>query len=168
MEFCFLSIHRRNPRSRINSSSFKSDLIHIIIIKTRCETYISRYWNCNSLLARGEDVRSLENSCLLRAYGSSMEQFEKNYRSPRGSRETFATNWLRGYSRATVLCTCSPLLRRRNFVKSPASGSRELLRIMRTTSLSLPLSKLSLIFKLFPIVSISVFACDQNLKRVDS
>lgn len=39
MEFCFLSIHRRNPRSRINSSSFKSDLIHIIIIKTRCETY---------------------------------------------------------------------------------------------------------------------------------
>lgn len=82
-------------------------------------------------------------------YGST-EQFEKNYRSARGPRETFATNWLPGYPRATVLRTCSPLLRRRNFVKS-----LELLRIMRTTSLSLSLETF-VNFELFPIVSTSV------------
>lgn len=98
--------------------------------------YTSCCWNCNFIF-----VRSFENSCLVREYGST-EQFEKNYRSARGPRETFATNWLPGYPRATVLRTCSPLLRRRNFVKS-----LELLRIMRTTSLSL--SKLSLISNCF-------------------
>lgn len=102
-------------------------------------------------------VRSFENSCLVREYGST-EQFEKNYRSARGPRETFATNWLPGYPRATVLRTCSPLLRRRNFVKS-----LELLRIMRTTSLSL--SKLSLISNCFQSSPPPPFACDQNLKR---
>lgn len=106
--------------------------------------YTSCCWNCNFIF-----VRSFENSCLVREYGNS-EQFEKNYRSARGPRETFATNWLPGYSRATVLRTCSPLLRRRNFVKSP-----ELLRIMRTT-LSLSLETF-VNFELFPIVSTSTF-----------
>lgn len=111
----------------------------------------------------------VSRSCIWNEGKLGGEQFEKNYRSPRGSRETLATNWLRGYPRATVLCTCSPLLRRRNFVKSPASGSRELLRIMRTTSLSL--SKLSLISNRFqlspPLLVIRIWndACrSDNLK----
>lgn len=104
----------------------------------------------------------VSRSCIWNEGKLGGEQFEKNYRSPRGSRETLATNWLRGYPRATILCTCSPLLRRRNFVKSPASGSRELLRIMRTTSLSLSLETF-VNFEPFPIVSTP--PCDQNLKR---
>ena len=141
------------------------------------EMYTSCCWNCNPISGRKRTTiirKFVSRSCIWNDGGKlGGEQFEKNYRSPRGSRETLATNWLRGYPRATVLCTCSPLLRRRNFVKSPASGSRELLRIMRTTSLSLSLSlsKLSLISNRFqlspPLLVIRIWndACrSDNLK----
>lgn len=136
-------------RSGINPSSFDEFNSHV---RTRCNMYTSCCWNCNFIF--GTIIRKF-----VREYGST-EQFEKNYRSARGPRETFATNWLPGYPRATVLRTCSPLLRRRNFVKSP-----ELLRIMRTTSLSLSLSKLSLISNCFQSSPPPPFACDRNLKR---